>query len=106
YQHAEVISEILICHNGPVPEGFDLNRSYGAKTRLLHTDEVGLGAGLKLGLENASADFALMTATDLPFEFTDFDQWVALSNPKPDIVIGSKGHERSEIGSHGFVRLV
>lgn len=106
YQHADVISEILICHNGPVPSVLDLNSNYGSKTRLLHTDDVGLGAGLKLGLENAVSDFVLMTATDLPFEFTDFDQWNSLPNPKPDIVIGSKGHPSSKIGSHGPIRLI
>lgn len=106
YEHSDLICEILICHNGPVPEGLDLNADYGQKVRVLHTDQAGLGAGLKLGLKNVKSEFALMTATDLPFEFTDFDQWVSLTSPKPDIVIGSKGHKQSQVGTHGLVRLI
>lgn len=106
YSHADAIDEILICHNGPVPSGLDLTKNFGDKTRVLHTDEVGLGAGLKLGLANVKAEYALMTATDLPFEFTDFDQWIELQSPKQDVVIGSKGHKDSKIGTHGPIRLL
>tara|TARA_R110000868_G_scaffold155691_6_gene382214 strand:- start:87263 stop:87994 length:732 start_codon:yes stop_codon:yes gene_type:complete len=103
---SEQIHEILICHNGPVPNGFDLTKNYGPKTRLLHIDKPGLGSGLKLGIEHTQSEYLLMTATDLPFEFTDLDQWLALPEPKPEIVIGSKGHRDSQVGSHGPVRLI
>lgn len=100
------VAEILVCHNGPILPNSRLERDLGEKVRILHTDEKGLGAGLKLGIENCKSDYLLMTATDLPFEFTDFDQWMALTEPKPDIVIGSKGHKDSQVGSHGPVRLL
>lgn len=103
---SEHISEILICHNGAVPSDFDLSKNFGHKTRLLHIDTPGLGSGLKLGIENTQSEYLLMTATDLPFEFTDLDQWLDLKEPKADIVIGSKGHPNSQVGSHGPIRLL
>lgn len=69
--------------------------------RLLHTDARGIGAGYRLGIEHASADVCVLSASDLPFGFTDIDAFMALT---PRLAIGSKAHPGSVLTGWGAKR--
>jgi hypothetical protein len=111
HRDAYSIRETLLCHNGPrlEPETekrlIDLACRKGA--RWLHTDAVGIGAGYRLGIGNAAEPYCLLSASDLPFGFSDLDSFRNYlgQNPEaPRMSIGSKGHRRSLLEGHFPVR--
>ncbi|HEX3110105.1 MAG TPA: hypothetical protein VHU41_13510 [Thermoanaerobaculia bacterium] len=69
--------------------------------RLLHTDARGIGAGYRLGIEQANAEVCVLSASDLPFGFTDIDAFLALT---PRLAIGSKAHPDSVLAGWGVKR--
>jgi len=107
------IAEVLLCHNGPaLPAEVEarlarqLDPSF---ERLLHVDTAGVGAGYRLGIENARAASIVLSASDLPFGFTDVEGWREeerrAGRPIP-FAIGSKGHPRSRLHGRPFSRRV
>lgn len=89
------IGEVLLCHNGsPLPQNIvtKLIAAMGPLCRLLHTDEQGVGAAYKLGIENAKSEYVVLSCSDLPFGFSDIDQ--ILRQPS-DFAVGSKAHPDS-----------
>ena len=102
------IKEILLCHNGKplMDEQKSLIETYlidGAK--LLHTDAKGIGAGYKLGINNADQPLCVLSASDLPFGFTDIESLNKLAS-RPRLAIGSKAHPKSRIAGYGIKRKV
>ncbi len=93
------ISEVLLCHNG-APLSVDALKRLQSFTfpgvRILHTDAKGIGAGYRLGIANATADFVILSASDLPFGWTDLESFKKVSDCS--FAIGSKAHAQSEIG--------
>lgn len=61
---------------------------------LLHTDRKGIGAGYKLGIQSATCDYVILSASDLPFGWTDLDSF---KKSPSDFTIGSKAHPESKI---------
>ena len=95
-------SEVILVENGSSDGSLDLARKLAGR---LSTEEVavradsvpkGLGHAHKRGLQLARGDLVVVTGVDLPFGFTDLDQWLALDDPPP-LVLGSKSHSRSHI---------
>lgn len=105
------IKEVLLCHNGK-----SLNRLIEKQIqdhlepdqeKLFHTDDAGIGAGYRLGLEKASGNFVILSASDLPFGFTDIEALLSLNDPlRTEMAIGSKGHSQSFIKDHGLRRRI
>ncbi|MCC6931917.1 MAG: hypothetical protein IT292_01500 [Deltaproteobacteria bacterium] len=94
------VSEILLCHNGSYmpPEIAKILNDLPQNTRLLHTDVKGLGAGYKLGIANATSEYVVLSADDIPFGFSDIDYFINHQCPKnADIAVGSKAHLNSKI---------
>lgn len=90
------IEEILLCHNGPseVP-ALKLPRH----ARLLHTDAKGIGAGYRIGIAAAREPFVVLSASDLPFGFSDVD---AFDGHR--LAIGSKAHPRTQLPGYSLMR--
>lgn len=105
------VGEILLCHNGPRVEDSvwqELKKKLPQAARLLHTDLPGIGAGYRLGIENAACELVVLSASDLPFGFSDieaFERTVA-SRSRPQVAIGSKAHRDSNLGRYHFRRKV
>jgi dolichyl-phosphate beta-glucosyltransferase len=106
------IDEIILVHNGPSnyhafeEEIRDLNHH---SVFLVHTDDLGLGAGYRLGIQKAIAEYVVLTANDLPFGFTDIDAFKKLASqlPAPPLFcIGSKAHPDSQITKVKLVRSI
>jgi hypothetical protein len=108
---AHGIREILLCHNGSTLAP-DTRRSIEALAwegvRLLSTPNKGIGAGYKLGIAAAREEFLVLSASDLPFGFTDVDAfgaWAREHAGPPAVAIGSKGHPASRLAdSYGMRR--
>jgi hypothetical protein len=99
------IGEVLYCHNGvALPE--NVSRDLAAKlrpdARLLHTPVKGIGAGYRLGIEAAREEFVVLSASDLPFGFSDVDAFM-LRQPLR-VAIGSKAHLQSRIPGYPWSR--
>lgn len=93
------ISEILFCHNGPPLDEAtveQLRRRLPPEARFLHIDERGIGAGYRLGIEHSTAPWTVLSASDLPFGFSDVRAFVAC-DPRPSVAIGSKAHRDSKL---------
>lgn len=69
------------------------------------TSGKGQGAAFRRGLELISGEYVCLTASDLPFGFTDLDQILAM-DPLPPLVMGSKAHPQSQIEVPWMRRLM
>jgi dolichyl-phosphate beta-glucosyltransferase len=94
-------SEVIIVENGSRDQTFSTateiaNALTSADCTIRVTfSEKGLGAAWKKGANEASCEYIVLTAADLPFGFSDLDAWIAAGCP--DFCIGSKGHKDSII---------
>lgn len=93
--------EIIVVENGssdettPTLERVAAAWDYDCKLVVLHSG-AGLGEALRHGVLASTGQWLLLTADDLPFGFSDFDQFVRL--PVGTVVaIGSKAHPDSEV---------
>lgn len=95
------IGEILFCHNGPA---FDpaVAAKLPPNGRLLHTDVKGIGAGYRIGILNARGSHVILSASDLPFGFSDLESYRAAGCPR--VAIGSKAHPRTELPGYSRLR--
>ncbi len=103
------VEETLLCHNGgPLSDAArrQIEELITPGMSLLHTDSRGIGAGYRLGIENARAQRVVLSASDLPFHFSDIESLlrVAPAGPMPRVAIGSKLHPQSDIGAYGIKR--
>lgn len=101
---AHGIREVLLAHNG-----VSLSREAQSEVealvaprddlrpavRFLHTDGKGIGAGYKLGIREATEEFIILSADDLPFGWSDVIAFERAG--RPDFAIGSKAHRDSRI---------
>lgn len=104
------ISEVLLCHNGRrlnEKAAKELKDKTWPGVKLLHTDHAGIGSAYKLGIQNATQDYVVLSASDLPFGFTDIESFMKIKEQKgtyPDFAIGSKAHRDSDIVGYGLKR--
>ena len=96
---AHGIDEILFCHNGPNPVP---RLELPANARLLHTDAKGIGAGYRLGIGEARQRFVVLSASDLPFGFSDVDEFVKRAGLR--VAIGSKAHPQTQMSGYSRLR--
>jgi glycosyltransferase involved in cell wall biosynthesis len=93
-------TEIILVENGSTDLTWALAQELARDTAHvrfhLAQSEKGMGNALRRGIELSSGTVVLLTADDLPFDFTDVDEARKL-DPKPAIIIGSKAHPGSEI---------
>jgi dolichyl-phosphate beta-glucosyltransferase len=96
---AHGINEILFCHNGPnaVPR-----LELPPNARLLHTDAKGIGAGYRIGIAEARERFVVLSASDLPFGFSDVDAFVKHDGLR--VGIGSKAHPQTQMPGYSLLR--
>ena len=103
------IKEILLCHNGLNLTSFDKVAEDNLNVKLLHTPKKGLGAAFKLAIENASGEYILMSASDLPFGFSDIESFLEIKERTgafPEVAVGSKFHPKSNIAGYPFLRIL
>jgi hypothetical protein len=99
------IDEILFCHNGgtldPATRA-SIEARLPANARLLHTDVKGIGAGYRHGINEARGTHVILSASDLPFGFSDLDAYLAAGSPR--VAIGSKAHPQTQLPGYSSVR--
>lgn len=93
--------EIIIVENGSTDGTTalveDLQRSWSFASRLVLThSDPGLGEALRTGVLESTGTRLLLTADDLPFGFTDLDEFSKLPQSTA-VAIGSKAHPRSQV---------
>lgn len=104
------IQEVLLCHNGRAlnPQQLAAVQSLCTeKVRLLSTTDKGIGAGYVLGIEGSTQQYCILSASDLPFGFSDVDEFLKHSQDGKNFesfAIGSKAHPRSLVGDYGLTR--
>lgn len=109
YEKRKLIGEILICYNGvdlnePV---VNLKKKYASSlVKVLSTEKQGIGAGYKLGIQAAQQPFVVLSASDLPFGFTDIEAFLKEDDRENKIYIGSKGHRQSDLEGYSVVRRI
>lgn len=94
-------SEIMLMQNGSSDNSAEICAEISAAPHtgltIRHEDTPkGLGYALKRGLEMAAGDLIVLSSVELPFGFTDIDNYLALS-PQPNIALGSKSHPDSVV---------
>ncbi|WP_158864961.1 glycosyltransferase family 2 protein [Leifsonia sp. AG29] len=96
-------TEIILVENGSTDLTWPLAQELAKDTPhvrfRLAQSEKGMGNALRVGIEMSTAPLVLLTADDLPFDFTDVDEARKL-DPRPHIIIGSKAHPGSQINRH------
>lgn len=96
-------SEIVLIENGSSDNSFHMAHQLCLQVTSVHlrastiTSAQGLGFAYRRGIETATGDLLILTASDLPFQFTDVEAFLALPQPRPQLVIGSKAHPRSQV---------
>jgi glycosyltransferase involved in cell wall biosynthesis len=119
-------SEIVLCENGSRDGSFETARRLAEEpspvpVRVLGTAHAGLGHGLAMGIQSVidartSSDalerWIVMTAADLPFDFSDLSEFLAWREHHPEeaVLIGSKAHPgtvqqrdwKRSLASHAF----
>lgn len=110
YRECFFVKEVFLCHNGPwldaqvestwrarLPEGFSI----------LHTEEVGIGAGYKIGIMAATQPWLVLSASDLPFGFSDIEAFLQIPEAsRSRAYVGSKLHPGSDLSGYSGARLL
>jgi glycosyltransferase involved in cell wall biosynthesis len=94
-------SEILVVENGSTDATWDVvcdtARHWTWSTPLVpQRSDRGIGAAYRAGVAKASGTHVLLSADDLPFGFTDLDEFLGLP-ATTQLAIGSKAHPRSVV---------
>jgi len=103
-------SELIMVENGSTDGSPELTRtlardlSSGAVAVRAAQCEKGMGNAWRTGIGLATADLIVLTAADLPFDFSDLDAALALQ-PRPSVVLGSKAHPDTYM-EHTLMRRV
>lgn len=106
------VREVLLCHNGcaqPWERGPSFHQPGYPAVKYLHTPAAGIGAGYRLGIRNASQAHIILSASDLPFGFSDlvaYRSLMAVGGAGNALAVGSKFHPKSEISGYGRGRTV
>lgn len=95
--------EIILCQNNALVP-FNEKARRGPPFRYLHTEKKGIGEGYALGIAAAKSDWVLLSASDLPFGFSDLEAMKA-DGMTADLYLGSKLHPLSEMGAYSFLRI-
>jgi hypothetical protein len=94
--------EILLVCNGCRDQSDRIGRRLAerlpARVRALSLESRGLGRAIRAGILASSYEFVMFYAVDLPFGLTVIDESIAAARANRNrVVIGSKGHPRSEV---------
>lgn len=104
-------SEVLLIENGSTDSSPELVDRLAAEldsetVRVIAShSQKGYGHAVKHGIAISTADTCLLTAADLPFGFSDLEQFALLAEPPP-IVVGSKAHKDTVINNSLLRRVM
>ncbi len=98
----EPLGEIILSQNGHPPNNLQLELS--PPFRLLQTAKNGIGEGYAQGIQAAQCEWVLLSASDLPFGFSDLNA-IQSDGFSADLYIGSKLHPLSSLAGYGFLRI-
>jgi GT2 family glycosyltransferase len=104
------ILEVIFSYNGINPLDKKIISSIeksNSKFKVCETSCVGIGAGYKKGILEAKGEWILLSASDLPFRFTDLENFLRRINSNEEaIYLGSKLHSDSKIERNSFLRTI
>ena len=73
----------------------------------LHVKDSGLGSSCREGIKKIESEYGIITAVDLPFQFSDVENIIKKPELlKYDIIIGSKSHRNSLIVGRSLKRKI
>ena len=104
-------SEIIMVENGSrdrsalVAKELSEEFATGPVQVIAESSPQGFGHAWRRGMEVARGDVILLSATDIPFGFSDLDGYLELEDP-PALVIGSKAHPDSIIATGKIRRIL
>ncbi len=106
------IEKVFFSYNGsaPLPAGITtlITTSHPAFA-VLKTAQQGIGAGYRQGILHASSSYVLLSASDLPFGFSDLQSALATGRLKQDgatIFFASKLHPASHVSRNSHTRTL
>lgn len=108
FQTNRIKGQVVVVENGSTDSTWDVLNSINDS--LLPFDLVvvqsmkGLGNAIREGMRHVSVEWVLVTADDLPFGFSDLDEFRKLSS-WPDAAVGSKAHPDTA-GNRSFARKI
>jgi dolichyl-phosphate beta-glucosyltransferase len=104
-------AEIILVENGSSDDSLqrarELASRYATEAIVIRVDSVskGFGNAERRGIALSHGDLVVVVGVDLPFGFSDLDQWLRMT-PPPPLVLGSKSHRRSRIHVSASRRLM
>lgn len=108
YKSNSLRGQVIIVENGSKDDTWEVMSSIDTTSlpfALVRTQsEKGLGNAIREGLSKVSTDYVLITADDLPFGFSDLNEFIH-REIDADIAIGSKAHPDTA-GTRSFSREV
>lgn len=106
FQMQSLSGQVIIVENGSSDDTWTVMENIDASVlpfRLTRArSSKGLGNAIREGLLLVDSEFVLITADDLPFGFSDLNEYMKL-NPLTEIAVGSKAHAQT-IGSRSILR--
>jgi len=106
FQMQSLSGQVIIVENGSSDNTWTVMENIDASVlpfRLTRTrSSIGLGNAIREGLLLVDSEFVLITADDLPFGFSDLNEYMKL-DPLADIAVGSKAHAQTK-GSRSILR--
>jgi hypothetical protein len=105
------INQIVLAQNGISDEDsfdFKYNLDSFSPEVISYTrnNHAGIGHGYVDGISIAANDYTLLSASDLPFEFSDLESFYKQSLDPETIYVGSKWHKESKIYGYGKLRTI
>jgi GT2 family glycosyltransferase len=100
------VSEVLLCHNGSSTISAQIKDRIQGKFKLFSTTNCGVGAGQKLGIQNAKSPYVLLSASDLPFGETDLNSFFSQKWNEKTVYLGSKWAKGSVVEIYGLRRVL
>lgn len=94
-------TEIIVSDNGSTDKSVSIAKEYGA--RVVHCDEVGYGAALLLGIQNAKYDVVVFADADNTYDFLETPRLVNELEKGFDLIVGSRIQGEIHCGAMPFL---
>ncbi len=109
FTYRGIDGEVVIVENGSSDSTYEVAKriaqKYPQNVQAL-TSEKGIGAAYKRGILVANGNQIVLTADDIPFLFSDLDNFLKFANFENLVAVGSKSHKESQVTNRTLLRRV